>query len=249
MTSAPPLSIQDLTCCYGDQLVLDRLSLTLNEGEILGVAGSIGAGMSTLIKAVLLLVAPRSGRVLIFSNPHELSSHRAQLGYLPEDIKPPGHLTGYDVINMSRTMQGEAKARTSIDEIAADLDLPPERLMNPIRSYARDDIQKLGLVALLSMDRPILLLDQPMVHIGTSTRTGLINRLKDHAAKGGAVLLGSHLIDDHRDAADRLVTLTKGRIQAEMTLSDYRADRPARQPGEGPANRKRSREPQDTAFL
>lgn len=216
MTSAPPLHVQGLTCYYGDQLVVDRLSLTVHAVEILGITGAAGAGISTLIKAILLLVAPRAGQVHIFSKPHELASSRALLAYLPEDVQTPGHLTGYDVINMTRTVHGEAKTRASIEELAIDLDLPPKRLIHPTRDYAREDIQKLGLIALLSMERPILLLDQPMSWISAPARTGLISRLKDHTSKGGAVLLGSHLIGDHHGIADRLVTLKDGRLQAGM---------------------------------
>lgn len=212
MTSATPLSVQDLTCCYGDQLVLDALSFALNAGEILGISGAKGAGMSTLIKALLLLVAPKSGRVLVFSKPHELPSSRSLLAYLPEEITTPGHLTGHDVINMTRTIHGEVKARNSIDELASDLDLPPERLIHPTGDYTKEDHQKLGLVALLSTERPILLLDQPMAHIGPSARAGLINHLRQYASKGGAVLLGSHQANDHQEISDRLVTLKDSRL-------------------------------------
>lgn len=208
-----PLEIQDLTCRYGDRLALDRLSLILNAGEILGIAGAPGAGISTLIKAILMLVAPQAGRVLIFAKPHELASNRNLIAYLPETIQPPGHLTGYDVINMARTVHGEAAATPSIDELAADLDLPLSLLAHPTRRYARDDIQKLGLVTLLSMERPLLILDQPMAHIGPATRKGLLSHLTNHAAKGGAVLLGSHNVDDHRNIADRLLVLKDGQLQ------------------------------------
>ncbi len=213
MTSAPVLHVQDLICSYGNQTVLDNLSLTLDEGEILGVAGAAGGGMSTLIKAILMLIAPQAGRILVFSQPHELSSSRAHLAYLPENLQTPGHLTGYDVVSMAGTVQG--KSQRSVEELAIDLDLPLKHLAHPTRGYAAEDIQKLGLVALLSMDRPILLLDQPMLHIGPEARAGLGRRLHDHAAKGGSVLLGSHVIDDHQDIADRIVTLRDGRLHGE----------------------------------
>lgn len=221
MTSAPPLNIQGLTCYYGDQLVLDRLSLTLNAGEILGITGAAGAGISTLIKATLLLVAPRAGRVLVFSKPHELSSSRALLAYLPEDIKTPGHLMGYDIINMTRTVHGEEKAKASVDELAIDLDLPLKLLARPTRDYTREDIQKLGLVALLSMDRPILMLDQPMASISPAARRGLTSRLQDHVTKGGAALLGSHFVDDHHGIANRLATLKDGQLQTQVSSDKH----------------------------
>lgn len=217
MTSAPPLDIENLTCCYGDRVVLDELFLTLNAGEILGLAGAQGAGMSTLIKAILLQVAPRHGRVLIFSEPHELASSRSCLAYLPEEITIPGHLTGYDVVNMTRTVHGEPKAKSSIDDLASALDLPEKRLVHPTHDYTREDSQKLGLIALLSMEKPILLLDQPMIHLSDMAREGLIEQLRAYAGKGGAVLLASHDEGDHAAVADRVLMLDGGRV-AEAAL-------------------------------
>ncbi len=104
MTSASPLSLQAVTCRYGEQIALEQVSLTLETGEILGVTGAPGAGMSTLIKTIMMLVAPQSGRVLIMGEPHDLASSRAHVGYLPEAIRPPGHLSGNDFITMMRTM-------------------------------------------------------------------------------------------------------------------------------------------------
>ena len=221
-----PLDIRDLTCCYGETSVLDRLSLTLNTGEILGITGPVGAGMSTLIKAILLLVAPRTGRVLVFAKPHELPSSRALIAYLPEEIKTPGHLTGHDVINMTRAVHGEAKAGSSIQDLAQDLELPPESLIEPTRLYSKNEMQKLALTAVLSMDRPILLLDQPMTHLDEAARSCLIAKLRHRANNGGAVLLGSHMAHDHQDVTDRIIALDAGLPEDDAELgSDQASDR------------------------
>lgn len=223
MSATPPLQIDQLTCCYGATPVIDHLSFTLEAGEILGIAGAEGAGVSTLLKAVLLLVAPKSGRVLIFAKPHELASSRSQLAYLPEEINVPGHLTGYDVVNMTRTVHGEVKAKSSIDDLARRLDLPEQRLIHPTRDCTKADSQKLGLIALLSMEKPILLLDQPMSHIGPEAKAGLTDCLRAYVAKGGAVLLGSHRQDDHQGVSDRLITLEKGKM-VTMATSGKKGD-------------------------
>ena len=85
--SLPLLEIEALTCRYGDLLALDSVSMTLDAGEILGVTGAPGAGMSTLIKAIMMLVAPQDGIVLIKGNPHNFASSRAHIAHLPEDIR------------------------------------------------------------------------------------------------------------------------------------------------------------------
>lgn len=212
MTSASPLSVEALTCRYGEQVALEQVSMTLETGEILGVTGEAGAGMSTLIKAIMMLVAPQAGRVLVNGQPHELPSSRAHLAYLPETLRPPGHLTGHDFVAMTRTVQPGAGAAPDIAGLATDLEFDSGLLAHPIRRYAKDDVQKLGLISIFATGRPILLLDRPMSDLEPGARAGLRHRLKAHAAEGGAVLIGSHAIEDHQDVVDRLVLLKDARL-------------------------------------
>lgn len=197
--------------------------MTLGEGEILGVVGEKGAGISTLVKAIMMLVAPQAGRVLIMGKPHELASSRSHVAYLPDVIRPPGHLSGHDFITMMNTVQAGSVGVTDVAEIAGDLDFDPIKLTFPIRRYANDDIQKLGLIALLSGGRMILLLDRPMSDLEPAARAGLRHRLKKHASRGGAVLIGSRDVEDHQDVVDRLVMLKDCQLVAADTTPVIKA--------------------------
>ncbi|MEL6962959.1 MAG: ATP-binding cassette domain-containing protein [Pseudomonadota bacterium] len=211
--SLPLLEIEALTCRYGDFLALDSVSMTLDVGEILGVTGAPGAGMSTLIKAIMMLVAPQDGIVLIKGNPHNLASSRAHIAHLPEDIRPPGHLSGFDFISMTSTVQATEDDDGDLAGLAADLAFDTKLLGHPIRRYTQEDVQKLGLIAVFLSRRPILLLDRPMCDLEPAARAGLRHRLKQHTVSGGAVLIGSHAIEDHQDVVDRLVILKDGQLQ------------------------------------
>lgn len=210
--SAPPIAVEALTCRYGDRVALDQVTMTLEAGEILGVTGAPGAGMSTLVKAIMMLVAPQDGRVLIMGHPHDLPSSRAQIAYLPETIRPPGHLAGRDFITMTCAVQSGKNAESEVAGLAADLAFDLDLLGHPIRRYAKEDVQKLGLIAVFLANRPILLLDRPISDLEPAARAGLRHRLKRHASSGGAVLIGSHAIEDHQDAVNRLVLLKDGKI-------------------------------------
>jgi ABC-2 type transport system ATP-binding protein len=223
MTSAAALSVEALVCRYGDAVALDRVSLVLRCGEILGVTGAPGAGTSTLIKAIVMLVAPQSGRVLIMGKPHDLASSRSQVAYLPETIRPPGHLAGHDFVAMARTVQPGTGEEVDIVSLAADLAFDPALLAHPIRRYAKDEVQKLGLIAAFSAGRPILLLDRPMLDLEPAARAGLRHRLKTHAAKGGAILIGSPSIEDHQGVVDRLVMLKDGSLGDADLVDVFRA--------------------------
>ena len=219
MSESPVLSVDRLTCRYGDKTPLQDVQLTLAPGEILGVTGASGSGMSTLAKAIMMLVAPQEGRVLIHGGPHEHASNRAHIGYLPETVRPPGHLSGQDFITMTRTIQSSGADPIDAAAIAGDLDLEPNLLSSPIRRYAKEDVQKLAIVALLAAGRPVLLLDRPMADLEPASRAGVRHRLRRHADDGGAVLIVSHHIEDHQDVADRLLMLKDGQLTPLETPS------------------------------
>jgi ABC-2 type transport system ATP-binding protein len=150
--------------------------------------------------------------VLIMGRPHELASSRDHVAYLPETIRPPGHLSGADFITMTRTVQSGQAEETDVDRLAGDFHFDRSLFKHPIRRYAQDDVQKLGLIALFSAARSILLLDRPMSNLDATARAGLRHRLRRHAAGGGAVLISSHAIEDHQDVVDRLVMLKDGQL-------------------------------------
>jgi len=218
MKSVLSLTVEDLTCRYGELTALDEVSMTLAAGEILGVTGVPGAGTSTLIKAIMMLVAPQAGRVLIMGKPHDLASSRSHIAYLPETIRPPGHLAGQDFISMTQAVQKDESQEADISGLATDLAFDPALLSHPVRRYAKEDVQKLALMALFSTGRPILLLDRPMLDLEPAARAGLRHRLKTYAANGGAVLIGSHAIEDHQGIVDRLVMLKAGKLQDADTF-------------------------------
>lgn len=210
MISAPPLTIQDLTYTVDERIVFDHLSLVLRAGEILGIAGQNCADVSILLKVIRRQISPEAGQIQLLSEPHGSANGQSYLAYLPEELQTPGHLTGCDVVNMARTVQGQVES--PIEDIASDLDLPLKRLKYPTRDYTREDMQKLALLALLAMNRPILLLDQPMSHLDETAKAGLQDCLKRHADKGGAALLGSPCVEDLEGVTDRLMTLEDGKL-------------------------------------
>ncbi len=211
MTSNPPLAIQGLAVTADDdRTVLDNLSLTLHPGEILGIVAQRGAGLSLLLKTILTAAIAKSGDIRVFSAPHDLPESQAQLAYLPGSLQTPGHLTGCDVVTMARTVKG--KAVGPIEELAADLGLPMKRLNYPTRNYSQEDMQKLALLTLFAMQRPILLLDRAMTALSGDAKIGLGRRLRAHARNGGGAIIGADSPADLMEIADRTLLLEGGSL-------------------------------------
>jgi len=208
----PAIEIQDLGTRYGRTQVLHGITLTVQPGESLGLMGLNGAGKTTLLKSILMLVAPSAGTVRLFGEAHEAPSSRARLAYLPERFQPPGHLTGQDFVRLSLAFYQLRASRHATALLAEELDFDPQALTRPIRSYSKGMAQKLGLLATLLTDRPLLLLDEPMSGLDPKARIRLKRQLGAYRARGRTIFMSSHILADHDELCDRVAVLHQGRL-------------------------------------
>jgi ABC-2 type transport system ATP-binding protein len=206
------IEIEGLGTRYGRTQVLHGIRLTVQAGETLGLIGLNGAGKTTLLKSILMLVAPFGGTVRLFGEAHEAPSSRARLAYLPERFQPPGHLTGQDFVRLSLAFYQLKASRHATAVLARELDLDPLALTRPIRSYSKGMAQKLGLLATLLTDRPLLVLDEPMSGLDPKARIRLKRQLSAYRARGRTIFMSSHILSDHDELCDRVAVLHQGRL-------------------------------------
>ncbi len=213
MTGEPPaIRIERLVARYDATEVLSDVSLDVLAGEALGLVGLHGAGKTTLLKSILLLVRPSAGRVLLFGEDHAAPASRAQLAYLPERFQPPGDLAGHDFVRLTLAFHRRRASRAQVARLAEALDLDPLALTRPIRSYAKGMVQKLGVLATLLADRPLLVLDEPMSGLEPKARARLKQQLANYRARGRTILLSSEILADHDGLCDRVAVLHQGRL-------------------------------------
>jgi len=212
-TSMPTaIEIDGLCARYGRVDVLKDIALNVDEGEILGLIGLNGAGKTTLLKAILMLVLPVAGRVLLFGEPNEHPGSRACVAYLPEKFQPPSHLSGHDFVRLSLAFHGERVRRAVSCALAEELDLDPAALRRPIRSYSKGMAQKLGVLATLLTGRPLLILDEPMSGLDPKARILLKRQLVAARARGRTILMSSHILADHDELCDRVAVMHQGQL-------------------------------------
>jgi ABC-2 type transport system ATP-binding protein len=206
------IEIAGLCSRYGRTEVLEDITLNVRQGEILGLIGLNGAGKSTLLKSILMLVVPTAGSVHLFGQAHDQPSSRARLAYLPEKFQPPSHLSGYDFVRLSLAFYRRRVRRAVACGLAEELDLDPAALRRPIRSYSKGMAQKLGILATLLTDRPLLILDEPMSGLDPKARILLKRQLAAAHGHGRTILMSSHILADHDELCDRVAVLHQGRL-------------------------------------
>lgn len=220
MTEA--VAAEGLVKRYGARVVVDGVTLALAPGRRLALLGHNGAGKTTLMKMMLGLARPSGGSLRVLG--HEPAAMpaavRRSIGFLPENVAFQGAETGWEVLRFyARLKQRPDKECRALLERVGLGDAAGRR----VGTYSKGMRQRLGLAqALLGMPR-LLLLDEPTTGLDPELRQAFYAILAELAASGTAIMLSSHLLTELEERTDRIAILDRGRLRAQGTLDDLRA--------------------------
>ena len=208
--SPPALVVRGVSVFYGRRTILDAVDLEVAPGEIFGLIGLNGVGKTTLIKAILDLAAAASGSIEIFGIDKARPASRKAIAYLPEHLQPSRNLKGSEFIALSLAYFGIVAQ--DLTAAAQGLALDPAALSRRMSTYSKGMVQKVGLLATLLSERPLLILDEPMTGLDPRARILLKDRLLAYRDGGGAVFFSSHILSDIDEICDRVGVIHDGRI-------------------------------------
>ncbi len=199
-----------LTKYYGTQAALRELNLRVPAGRLFGFLGPNGAGKTTTLRLLLGLLRATSGRAAVLGRDawRDGPRLRADVGYLPGEVRLYGWLTGRKTLEFLNAARG---GRASV-ELARLTELFDLNLDRKVRDYSRGMKQKLGLIAAL-MHRPqLLILDEPTVSLDPLMREVLYEELRAAVAEGRTVLFSSHTLAEVEALCDEVAILRDGRL-------------------------------------
>lgn len=216
------LEIEDLSKSFGSRKVLDNVTLSVGEGEILGYLGPNGSGKTTTIKLILGLLKITHGKILICGHDVALDfeSAIARVGGIVENPEMYSYLTARENLRHFARMYDHPIEESRINEVLSLVGLS-SRADEKISKYSLGMRQRLG-VAQAILHRPsLLVLDEPTNGLDPAGIKDLRDLLKKLAHDEGlAVFVSSHLLSELEQLCDTVAVINHGKVVGKKSLSE-----------------------------
>ena len=200
---------------YGKHTVLQDVSFSLREGEILGVAGANGAGKSTLLSLLATIRKPRSGSILFYGEDIRKVKHSycKSIGYVPQEIALFEELSGLDnLIFFGKSYHvPKAELLERIREVCDITKFPEEELKKPVSKYSGGMRRKINIGAALLHRPKLLLLDEPVANLDAKTEAQVLAALKELAEQGTAIIYVGHQMKEMEQLCNSICFIEDGR--------------------------------------
>ena len=215
------LKLQDISKHYEQIKAVDSVSLEIREGEVFGIVGPNGSGKSTVLKIMLGIIKPSSGKVLF--NGEELSEQgwkefKRSIGYMPERVSFYDNLTGRETLKLFARVKGGSLS--SIDWVI-DRILPQDVLLRKVSGFSKGMRQRLNLAQALLGEPDLLVLDEPtsgLDPVGTKEFYDILEEIK--GTRKLTVILSSHILAEIEDKTDRVAVMKNGSFKAIGRLEE-----------------------------
>jgi len=216
------LEIRNLTKSYGDVLALDRFSLDLKKGEVLGLLGPNGAGKTTLISILAGTVRDFTGTVSFEGrNLFADRSLKNRLGIVPQDMAFYDELNAMDNLLFWGGLYDVARAdlKSRAGELLELVELAG-RAKEPVKNFSGGMKRRLNTAIGLLHKPDLLLLDEPTVGIDVQAKVSILEIIRSIGAAGTAVIFTTHQLAEVETTCSRIVIMDHGRILAQGTLDE-----------------------------
>jgi ABC-2 type transport system ATP-binding protein len=188
---------------FGRRAALLPTDLELRASELVALVGPNGAGKSTLLAVLAGALRPSGGRI-------EKASPLALVGWVPQRPALYGHLSAAENLRLFARLQALDEAESSADELLELVDLRTGS--QPASQLSVGNQQRLNLALGLLGEPDVLLLDEPTASLDPPRRRRLWELVVDRRARGCAVLVATHLLEEVSGVASRVVLLVDGRV-------------------------------------
>jgi simple sugar transport system ATP-binding protein len=227
------VSMEDIDKSFGAIKSLDRVSLTLRAGEVLGLVGDNGAGKSTLSKILSGAIVPDSGRIVLdgrevrFASPADARRERVEMVYQDLSLcdtvdvagnlllgrEPTRRLLGMPVMDKPKM---HAEAKSILDQLG--IRMPSTRLK--VENLSGGQRQSIAIGRAAAFDPIVLIMDEPTAALAVAEVDAVLDLIRTVSAKGVSVILITHRLQDLFIVCHRIMVMYEGRNVAERLIGE-----------------------------
>jgi ABC-type sugar transport system ATPase subunit len=229
----PILEIKDLYKRFGGLVAVDRVSLQVYPGEVVGLLGDNGAGKSTLIKMISGVYQPDGGQIILDGKPMTFST--------PQDARRKGIETIYQDLALCENLDassniflGREKLRRQLGilrvldrpymqqqsrQVLDQLDIRIPDLRSPIRQLSGGQRQAVSIARAVYWNARLMIMDEPTAALGVPEQLKVLELVRTLRHRGVPVILISHNMQDVFAVADRVVVMRRGSKSGERLIS------------------------------
>lgn len=211
------IEIKNLTKKLGHNLILDNISFSVGDKEILGFLGPNGAGKSTTMKIITSFWPLTSGQVLV--NGLDAAEHslefRKIIGYLPETVPLYDEMRVFEYLKFIAQIRGLEKSEISgrLKEVISTCGLK-QVLRQPIEELSKGFRQRVGLAQAIIHRPDILILDEPTTGLDPNQIVEIRDLIKT-IGREKTVIFSTHILSEVSVTCDRVIIINRGRLVGE----------------------------------
>ena len=211
---------KNITKFFGKQKALNKVSFTIEKGEIVGFLGPNGAGKSTMMKILTTYYTADDGQAEVnsFDVQSEKKNVQKSIGYLPEHN--PLYLDMYVKEYLAFNAEVYKVSKNRVNTVIDQTGLTPEA-NKKIGQLSKGYRQRVGLAAALLHDPEVLILDEPTTGLDPNQLLE-IRKLIREIGKEKTILLSTHIMKEVEAVCDRVLIINKGTLVADKKLSELR---------------------------
>ena len=214
------IEISNLTKKFGDLTALDDVTVSLEQGQIVGLLGPNGSGKTTLIKILNGLLRPESGSVTINGSAPGVVTKKV-VAYLPDRNALPDYMTASQLMDIYEDFFEDfdrLKAEAMVDDLGIDR-------KQTMKKMSKGTKEKLQLCLVMARQAEVYLLDEPIGGVDPATRDYILRTIISNYNEDAVVLISTHLIADVETVLDDVVFLKEGRIVLHKAADEIREEK------------------------
>jgi ABC-2 type transport system ATP-binding protein len=204
------LSISNLSIHYGENQVIKNLDLSLEAGQIHGLVGLNGSGKSTLLRTIYGLKKKSDGSIE-FEN---TLLNKSRVAFLETENYFYSRITGYEYLKLFQ----QRNPRFHIEEWNKLFELP---LHSFIETYSTGMKKKLAFLAVICLDKPFIILDEPFNGVDLDTSQIIKTVIKGLISKSKTILITSHILETLTSICETISYLKEGKIQFTISRESF----------------------------